>query len=358
MESSRDLVNVILLLTFLIICFSIIGMQFWQGLLHARCRLTPYPVLFPSTCNSTRDVCWNDYITNVTENPAKYRCLDDDNDNDDWTQSTSPWFTQGPQDCIWPIDDTDERVCNLHANGGHVCYSSIGNKDNNLTLTCGSNFDSFGNPRFINDNRPFGYPRMLSATFTDALNWGLTNYDSFFNSFFTSFQVITLEGWSDIMYQVTDAWLKVPAVIIFACQVIVCGYIVLHLVLAVITKSIDELDVTTEQQQSEHINTFQGSVGVAECPSASQECSSENECVASMSFVEMSRLQKFVEKRFYSMFLTCCIILNTIVLSLDHYGISEGNAELLEKINVVFTVIFILDVVFSNMAFGMKKYWR
>lgn len=376
--------NVILLLTFVVICFSIIGMQFWKGLLHARCRLTPYPVILPKTCDSIQDHCWNDYMKNVTENPAKYRCLEDDNDNNLWTQSTSPWFTQGPQDCFWPIDDTDERVCNLNANGGHTC-SSIKNssKFNVKYTTCGSNFDSFGNPRFIDDNRPYGYPRMLSATFTDTFNWGFTCYDSFVTSFFTSFQVITLEGWSDIMYQGSDAGLKLPAVIIFTCQVIICGYIVLNFVLAVITKSIDELEqtiaLTVEGEHADDKNSAGGgdtpiegsaAAGGAEegrrCSSTisknSQDCwcfQNDHENVDIMiKLVETpNRLQKLVEMQCYSVFITSCIILNTVVLCLDYYGIPERNADMLENINVVFTVIFIIDVIFSNIAFGLKKYW-
>jgi len=360
LDSAGDLINVILLLTFLIVWFSIIGMQFWKGLLHARCRLTPYPVIMPSTCNSTSDLCWNDYIKSVTENPARYRCLDDDNDNVLWTQSTSPWFTDGPRDCIWPIDDTDERVCNLNGNRGHICSLFSNGSNFKIQYTCGSNFDSFGNPRFIDDDRPYGFPRMRSATFSDAFNWGFTNYDSFFSSFLTTFQVITLEGWSDIMYQVTDAWLHVPAIIIFACQVIVCGYIVLNLVLAVITKSMDELETTVREQSDGDDNdtgTFQGDFD-GKYPYHSKDCCEDDVCRVSLSTLRTNRLQTLVEKQCYSMFVTSCIILNTIVISFDHYGISEKNAELLEKINVVFTLIFILDVIVSIMAFGIKKYWR
>jgi len=37
------------------------------------------------------------------------------------------------------------------------------------------------------------------ATQNEDLNWGLTNFDNFFNAVVTIFQIITLEGWTSIM---------------------------------------------------------------------------------------------------------------------------------------------------------------
>jgi len=362
LESARDLTNVMLVLAFLVVCFSITGMQFWKGLLHARCRITPYPVVMPLNCDSIFDSCWNDYINNVTENPAKYRCVEDENDSDNWTQSTSPWFVKGPQDCIWPINDNDERVCSLFKGEGYACSSTqnIGNK--HTTYTCGSNFDLFGNPRFVNDVRPYGYPRMMSGTFLDALNWGYTNYDSFLSAFLTSFQIVTLEGWSDIMYQVMDVWPKLPTAIIFSFHVILCGYIILNLVLAVITKSIDEHEELAAKHRNDNNKTLRSScvemIDMVDSPD-SRVCSTDNYNSSGNSHGVFGNesLRKLIEMRCYSILQMSCVIVNTIILSFDHYGISERNQEYLENANAVFTVIFILDVIVGNVALGMKGYW-
>ena len=218
------------------------GILFWNGILHGRCRLTPFPIKMPRDCFSTMDPCWNYFLEDAIKQPDLYRCLPDANDDQNWTQSTSPWFRKGPQNCVWPIDDNDQRICSLSGIGLHSCppsYSSWQTKAAN-NRTCGSNFDRFGNNRFLNDEIPYGFPRMKSGTFLEDLNWGFTTYDSFFTAFITTFQVITLEGWTDVMNQVVDAWYFCPTVVIFCVEVILCGYIVLNLVLAVITNSLEE----------------------------------------------------------------------------------------------------------------------
>lgn len=350
-ESAEDLTNVMFLLAFLVICFSITGMLFWNGLLHARCRLTPFPVVLSSTCSNIGDSCWDEYVQNVTAEPDRYRCLSDVNDDPSWTQSTSPWFEQGPQDCIWPIDDKDERVCALSKSGTRNCAPLYKSNGQVINRTCGSNYDAFGNPRFIDSNRPYGYPRMKSGTFIQALNWGFTNYDSFLPAFLTTFQVITLEGWTDIMYQLTDAWSFAPTVTIFCIQVVLCGYIVLNLVLAVISKSLDEFEDENDEVIGDELR-----LGIIpeeeEVVPEEEEDDGHSETVVSIRF-----LRKVIGSQKHSTFIMTCIIMNTIILSIDYYGISEGSAEVLENLNTVFTAIFVLDVILCNLSFG-KAYWR
>lgn len=353
MESTRDLANVMFLLAFLVTCFSITGMFFWRGLLHARCRLTPFPVVLSSLCENASDSCWDEYIQNVSSMPDNYRCLPNANDDPTWTRSSSPWYTEGPQDCIWPTDDNDERICSLGESGNHLC-APLYEEGRILNRTCGSNYDAFGNSRFIESTRPYGYSRMKSGTFIAALNWGFTHYDSFLPAFLTTFQVITLEGWTDIMYQVIDAWSFAPTVAIFCIQVILCGYIVLNLVLAVITKSLDNFD--NDDAMAFTARSFNLKV-IREGDEISEE--EDEECLTfEGNDKSASSMEAIMSSWHHSAFIMICIILNTIVLSLDHYGIAEDTAGLLENFNTVFTIIFIVDVLLCNMAFGVKAYWR
>ena len=101
----------------------------------------------PDGCNNVDTPCWDLFVEEAIKQPQDHRCLPDPNDDPSWTQSTSPWFLKGPQNCIWPIDNDDERVCSLSGSGLHSCSplynSSIVN--GKLSRTCGSNYDSFGN---------------------------------------------------------------------------------------------------------------------------------------------------------------------------------------------------------------------
>ena len=340
MDSLGHLSNVMLLLMFLIICFSITGVLFWNGILHARCRLTPYPVKIQDNCRNELDPCWEIYLTSAIENPDAFRCVPYENDNKDWTSKTSPWLLNGGQDCIWPIDSNDERVCSLSGTGLHSCPSIyLGSKK--VNRTCGSNYDRFGNPRFMNLNDPYGHPRMKHGTYVGTLNWGFTNYDSFMQAFVTTLQVITLEGWTDIMYQIIDSWSFTPTVIIFCIQVVLCGYIVLNLVLAVITEALDNIDDSEDESNDSvcNINT----------PNLETQNNEAN---------KTRLLGNFVDSYVHSTFIMACIVANTIVMSLDYYGISEERASRLEAANTVFTIIFVADMVICNVAKGIKKYWR
>jgi hypothetical protein len=191
----------------------------------------------------------------------------------------------------------------------------------------------------MNLNDPYGHPRMKHGTYIGALNWGFTNYDSFAQAFVTTLQVITLEGWTDIMYQIIDAWSFTPTVIIFCIQVVLCGYIVLNLVLAVITESLDNIEDSNDESNdsvdniSPNLKTNKG-------------------------LNKRRWLGNFVDSHFHSTFIMGCIVANTIVLSLDYYGISEERANRLESANTFFTLVFVADMIICNLAQGVKTYWR
>ena len=129
LDSIPDLYWVIVLLCFVLLVFSIAGLVFWNGILHARCRITPFPIKMPhESCYSVEMDCWSEYVgeaftwyqenyydATATYDPDvdPYRCLTDGEDqtwlpNDDsdldekWNVDTSPWKKYGPLDCIWP----------------------------------------------------------------------------------------------------------------------------------------------------------------------------------------------------------------------------------------------------------------
>ena len=344
-DSIGDLANVMLLLTFFLAVFSIVGVQFWKGVLHTRCRLTPFPVEMQNDCRDIAEPCWQQYISDIVMDPEAYRCLPDANDDASWTQSTSPWFVKGPKDCIWPIDTDDERVCSLSGNGYHMCPSVVTLDGSLLERTCGSNFDRFGNPRFKDFPEPYGFPRMKNGVFIEGLNWGFTNYDNFLSAFVTTFQVVSMEGWTDVMYQIIDAWAIVPAILVFVITIIFGGYIVLNLVLAVITGSLDAME---DEQREEKIGKEQENEKNPQLPSNQDVCQPENtRC-----------LRELVGSRHHSNFIMLCIVLNTIILSLDHYGISDEMMNVMEITNIIFTVIFLIDMVACTAAYGVKEYWR
>ena len=138
-ESIGDLANVMVLLLFILACFTLFGVTFWRGLFHMRCRLTPFPVKMPVDCKNATDMCWDQFLLDVVADPDAHRCLPyPNNDVESWTQSTSPWFSSGQQDCVWPIDETDLRVCSDSTGPGYyTCLRPVTFMDKDISRTCG-----------------------------------------------------------------------------------------------------------------------------------------------------------------------------------------------------------------------------
>ncbi|CAN0417131.1 unnamed protein product, partial [Ectocarpus sp. 8 AP-2014] len=79
-----------------------------------------------------------------------------------------------------------------------------------------------------------------NATFVEDLAWGYTTFDNIFVAFLTIFQSITLEGWSDILYQVKDCSRPVLADLFFIVLVLWGAFFTLNLLLAVLENNFSQ----------------------------------------------------------------------------------------------------------------------
>lgn len=52
--------------------------------------------------------------------------------------------------------------------------------------------------------------------------------------------------------------------------------------------------------------------------------------------------------------MTVFVLMNTIVLAMDYYGISNEMEEVLSNINLVFTIIFIIELAIKLAGLGFK----
>jgi hypothetical protein len=103
----------------------------------SRCRLTPFPVTLNWTVN-------DDY--------HQFRCLEDTDTvnglsgHPHWYKEDSPW--NKAQQCFWPVDEDDVRVCSQTTAGLHQCFHDTKYVNVSDWRWCGSNYDAFGNQRF------------------------------------------------------------------------------------------------------------------------------------------------------------------------------------------------------------------
>lgn len=69
-----------------------------------------------------------------------------------------------------------------------------------------------------------------------------------------------------------------------------------------------------------------------------------------------SLLKMFAMNPLFEHFMTLCVIINTVVMSMDRYGIEESTDKILSQMNEVFTYIFIFEMGTKLLAIGPKKY--
>ena len=241
----------------------------------------------------------------------------------------------------------------------------IGTSYFSFTYNLCSNYDAFGNPRFVDSLIPYGFPRMQSGTFNEASNWGFASYDNFMRAFVTTFQIVTLEGWTDIMARVCDAWSPIPAIIVFVSLILLGGIIALNIVLAVISGSLEKIEnkLAKEEEEEEEGGGEVSSVVIKEQKDSFFRRKSDEILLASKKLFPRNsaayrKLKVVVMSRLYQRSILATILLNTIVLSCDHYGISPVFQMVLDAGNFVTTIIFFVDMLLCNIVYGIDTYWR
>ncbi|CAM9274822.1 unnamed protein product, partial [Heterosigma akashiwo] len=409
-----QLASVITLLLFCFAIFSILGLSLFQenGIMHTRCRLTPYPV-----------------FTNWTAglNHSDFRCLQEDNVNTvaaGMTKAQSPWAQAQP--CYWPIDEDDARICALtNGGGGRLPLPSPLLGLIHTYRWCGANYDAYGNRRFraaTIDGRAYTqYELTRAGTYVEDLNWGFTNFDNILYAFITIFQSVTMEGWSSIMFMTQDA---APAAtgLFFVVLIIFGSFLVLNLLLAVLednfTASKEEEDnkYIREEDEEEQLsrnsiyllasriipqikafhreitgfgNLFEkfaffcifqirltsasvdtgedadgashsGGAGEADGDSMSQQFKFViHGGTATTVYAEHSALYRLVTAKGFTNFVTLLIVLNTVVLAMDVYVPPDETNALLtytEAANFALTLMFALEMVLKVVALGLRDY--
>ena len=339
------LANVVILLVVVFAIFGILGIQLFMGATHNRCRLTPYPVKMLYE-NTSYIPGW--YMHQVMQNPQKFRCGNGalENNHDSWTQKTSPWKT--PRDCFWPLVPGDTRLCSNVAVGGgrHKCNAR-------LNHTCGSVYDQFGNRRFKN-------PDIMRKedNYIPELMYGYLGFDNMLQAFLTIFQSITEEGWVDIMYPIMDSINAISGAMYFILMILFGSFLLLNLTLAVLEDSLSYNKDLLEAEEEEELERSgnlddsgrSGDNSVETGPGELVKVEPRSRC----------RLPFFnlVNNPYFEGTIVLLIVLNTVVLGLDHHPMDLSFSYNLEILNFVLTVLFTIEMVLKLIGLGLFQYLR
>lgn len=321
--------NVVILQVFVFMIFGILGIQLFGGGMNRRCRLTEFPVkmFFDNVSESYIWPAPDSHLQDILADPVAYKCADVDlleytDSGGKWTKETSPWHE--PHDCYWPVDDSDQLLCAAPGqSGNHQCSSGS---------TCGTDYDTFGNPRFQN-SRAMSY-----ALWQNSLDYGMTTFDTIGRAFLTIFQSITDEGWTGIMYMAMDANQPAISAVFFVSLIVFASFFVMNLTLAVIDDEFhldEDSSPTPEEAKSLELKKQTGQVIIKP---------------------RLSWLYKLVSHPTFNTFIMVVIIANTTVLSIDHYPMSTTLDSRLEIINFALSSVFLVEMVMKMLGLGIKIY--
>ena len=82
------------------------------------------------------------------------------------------------------------------------------------------------------------------------------NFDNILFGFLTIFQMVTLEGWTNVMYNLMDASRGWLAIAMCVSVVVLCGFFLVNILLAVLADSIanDELEDSVDIKRKELVS--------------------------------------------------------------------------------------------------------
>ena len=223
------------------------------------------------------------------------------------------------------------------------------------------------------------------------LNYGLTNFDNIVYAFLTIFQWITLEGWSDIMYMMQDAYSKWISSIYFVLVTVIWAYFLINLTIAVMLKNYDELD-KNEKNTTHQANLIELGMN-AKLPSRliyfivgeenliinkkakkrlrdhEDQMTWQQKLIKNFVYAKVDipnepyykwKITRFfyylVSMPIFGTVILIWILSNTIILSLQRYPMPADEDYAYNIINNIFTCIFALEVILKLIAHSPKKF--
>mmetsp|Transcript_35025 Transcript_35025/g.89980 ORF Transcript_35025/g.89980 Transcript_35025/m.89980 type:complete len:1901 (+) Transcript_35025:285-5987(+) len=307
--------NVAIMGAFLYTIFAIIGMTFFRGVFYRRCRGEENPALDPalgcwawSFAESAGRMCGGDYMCEVGE------------------------FCKGHEQ---DMDDTLRPVYNING----TIYKVIA--DTGYSWCANAEPAKWS----MIDGEVMGFPE------TDHVH-----FDHIGGAFLLIFQCMTMEGWTDLMYYVQDAFGKPLAWTYFIIMVIVTSFLLLNVALAVVDEALEsfEEDEEVEEDEGENEETQEGANLL---PTFNSDHSLEAQQELCMDCATVRVANRITQNKNFQDMILIVIVANVIVMMLETYPPNLGVETPKQILEQVFLVVFCAEMVLELLARGPKGYW-
>ena len=205
-------------------------------------------------------------------------------------------------------------------------------------------------------------------------NRGTFNFDNVLFSMFNIFQVITEEGWTDMMYLTRKAEGTKAYDALFLAEIIIGAYFVLNLMVAVQFKHLltafEDQSVTTDEPEELPVEELKAVEPEIVDPTFLEEESqgsisnssvsiyqSETEIEPAVMDLLREKLKTIVDHPVFLKILILIIVLNSIMLACEFYNQPDWLTTTSRIANYVFTSIFTIEVLLRLGALGFKEYF-
>ncbi|XP_031138253.1 voltage-dependent T-type calcium channel subunit alpha-1H-like isoform X1 [Sander lucioperca] len=324
------LANVLVVYIFIIQIFAVVGVQLWAGQLRNRCFLGED---IPTKYN----VSLNPYYMNKYGEKLPFIC--------------SPDGKSGMQRChdVPPYNINGEN-CSLAA---HHYASAV---DELVSTVAGASANACVNwNMYYNVCRPGDHNPYM----------GTISFDNIGYAWITIFQVVSLEGWAEIMFYVIDAhcWWSV----LFFVLVTVMGSFIMMNVCAVViaTQFSDNMKQETAEQSvgavaiawlygkltgwlqgiSRKFNRLHNQVHPHGGSSRI-----DDPVIFQVWRPFMQKLKRTVNSKLFDRLIMFAVFLNIVTIAIEHHDQPKKLTDMLQISNIVFTIIFVVELVLKLLA--------
>eukprot|EP00755_Sulcionema_specki_P002765 Sspe_Gene.27001::Locus_11437_Transcript_3_5_Confidence_0.286_Length_6396::g.27001::m.27001 len=186
------------------------------------------------------------------------------------------------------------------------------------------------------------------------------HYDNIMSSLLTLFEISTLELWSSIMYNAIDAVGHDSAPrrdhnpyvgLFFVFFVIVGSFFILNLFVGVVIHNYNEVKV---KEDGLHFLTGEQKLWIE-----TQRMMLNFKPMVKMTMPTNQRRRQVyhvAKSTWFEMFIGICILLNVVIMSMEHHGMSDAFGTFVEVGNWVFALIFLLEAIIKITAFGLSYF--
>ncbi|XP_043594539.1 muscle calcium channel subunit alpha-1 isoform X9 [Bombus pyrosoma] len=240
-----------------------------------------------------------------------------------------------------------------------------------------------------------------SRRFWEGPNWGITNFDNFGLAMLTVFQCVTLEGWTDVLYNIEDAMGSSWQWIYFISMVILGAFFVMNLILGVLSgefskerekaKARGDFHKLREKQQiEEDLKGYLDWITQAEDiepetdepkmqdgktkqqneMESTDQLEGDEEGVQQESLWRRKKLdfdrvnrrmrracRKAVKSQVFYWLIIVLVFLNTGVLATEHYNQPHWLDDFQEITNMFFIALFSMEMMLKMYSLGFQGYF-